>query len=122
MSGTRLNSLRIKECSSSKSASCRTGSTRNEKTYPYFNKPSSMNVRHTHMAVELEKELMMSIIASPRIGQSTPRFSVEPAKTLLLPCSSVTCPSHRTLMLVEPEMKSENSSRPLLCSRLRALP
>jgi hypothetical protein len=29
-SGTRLNSLRIKECSSSKSTSCRTGSTRNE--------------------------------------------------------------------------------------------
>jgi hypothetical protein len=71
-SRTRLNSLRIKECSSSKSASCRTGSTRNEKTYAYSNKPSSMNIRLTHKAVELKKELVTSIVASPRIGRLTP--------------------------------------------------
>jgi hypothetical protein len=71
-SGMRLNSLRIKECSSSKSTSCRTGSTRNEKTYAYSNKPSSMNVRHTDMAGELERELTTSIVASLRIGRSTP--------------------------------------------------
>jgi hypothetical protein len=40
----RLNSLLIKECSSSKFVSCRAGSTRNEKTYAYSNKPSSMSV------------------------------------------------------------------------------
>jgi hypothetical protein len=67
----RLNSLRIKECSSSKSTSCRIGSTRNEKTYVYYNEPSSKSTWHEHMAEELEKELMTSIIASSRIGRST---------------------------------------------------
>jgi hypothetical protein len=38
------------------------------------------------------------------------------------PCSFVTCPSHRTLMLVGPTMKSEDSSRLLPCSRPRVLP
>jgi hypothetical protein len=77
----RLNSLRIKECNSSKSTSCRIGSTRNEKIYTYFNKPLSMSTRPTHMAEELERELATSIIASLRIGQSSPQFSVEPART-----------------------------------------
>jgi hypothetical protein len=44
----RLNSLRIKECNSSKSMSCRIGSMRNEKIYAYFNKPSSMSARPAH--------------------------------------------------------------------------
>jgi hypothetical protein len=91
----RLNSLRIKECSSSKSASCRIGSMRNEKTYVYFSEPSSKNARHAHIVEEHEKELATSIVASSRIGQSSPRFSVEPARTWSqLPCSFVTCPSH----------------------------
>jgi hypothetical protein len=57
-SGMRLNSLRIKGCSSSKSASCRIGSTRNEKTYVYYNEPSSKSTWHAHMAEELKRELM----------------------------------------------------------------
>jgi hypothetical protein len=56
LSGMRLNSLRIKECSSSKSASFRIGSTRNEKTYVYFSKPSSKSAWHMHMAEELKRE------------------------------------------------------------------
>jgi hypothetical protein len=71
-SRTRLNSLLIKECSSSKFTSCRTGSTRKEKICAYSNKPSSMSVRHTHMAGDLERELAMSIVASTRIGRLTP--------------------------------------------------
>jgi hypothetical protein len=66
----RLNSLRIKECSSSKSASCRIGSTRNEKTCVYYIEPSSKSARHAHMVEELET----SIVASSRIGRSTPGF------------------------------------------------
>jgi hypothetical protein len=77
----RLNSLRAKECTSSKSASCRIGSTRNKKICAYFNKPLSMSVRPMHMAEELERELVMSIVASSRIGQSSPWFSVELART-----------------------------------------
>jgi hypothetical protein len=53
--GMRLNSLWTRECNSSKSANCRTGSTRNEKICAYFNKPSSMSARHAHMAEELER-------------------------------------------------------------------
>jgi hypothetical protein len=45
LSRMRLNSLRIKECNSRKSASCRIGSTRNEKIYAYFSKPSSKSVQ-----------------------------------------------------------------------------
>jgi hypothetical protein len=48
--------------------SCRTGSTRNEKTCAYFIKPSSMNAQPVHTAEELERELATSIIASLRIG------------------------------------------------------
>jgi hypothetical protein len=119
----RLNSLWIKECNSSKSANCRTGLMRNEKIYAYFNKPSSMSARHAHTAEELERELVMSIDTSSRIGQSSPRFSVEPARMLSQPpCSFVTCPSHRIPRPVEPVMKSEDSSRPLPCSRLRVPP
>jgi hypothetical protein len=65
--GMRLNSLWTKECNSSKSVNYRIGSTRNEKIYAYFNKPSSTSVRHAHMVEELERELAMSIIASSRI-------------------------------------------------------
>jgi hypothetical protein len=54
----RLNSLWIKECSSSKSVSCRIGSTRNEKTYVYYSEPSSKSAWHAHMAEELERELV----------------------------------------------------------------
>jgi hypothetical protein len=68
----RLNSLRIKECSSSKSASCRIGSTRNEKTYVYFSEPSSKSAWRAHMAEELERELTTLIVASSRIGRSSP--------------------------------------------------
>jgi hypothetical protein len=60
----KLNSLRTKECNSSKSTNCKTGSTRNEKIYAYFSKPSSKSAWHTHMAVELVKELTTSIITS----------------------------------------------------------
>jgi hypothetical protein len=121
--GMRLNSLRTKECNSSKSANCRIGSTRNEKIYAYFNKPSSMSTRHMHTVEELERELMTSIIASSRIRQSSPRFLVEPARTLSQPsCSFVTCPRHRTLRPIGPVMKSEDSSRPLPCSRPRVPP
>jgi hypothetical protein len=63
----KLNSLQTKECNSSKSVNCRTGSTRNEKIYTYFNKPSSMSTRHAHTAKELERELVTSIVASSRI-------------------------------------------------------
>jgi hypothetical protein len=90
-SGMMLNSLQIKECSSSKSTSYRIGLTRNEKTCIYYNEPSSKSVWHTHMVEELEKELAASIIASSRIGRSTPWFLVEPARTWLSPpCSFVT--------------------------------
>jgi hypothetical protein len=68
----RLNSLQTKECSSSKSVSCRIGSTRNEKTYVYFSEPLSKSARHTHMAEELQRELTTSIVASSRIRRSTP--------------------------------------------------
>jgi hypothetical protein len=68
-SGMRLNSLRIKQCSSSKSASCRIGSTRNKKTYIYYSEPLSKSAWHVHMAEELEKELSTSIVASSRIGR-----------------------------------------------------
>jgi hypothetical protein len=54
---------------------------RNEKIYAYFNKPSSMSVRPVRTAEELERELATSIIASSRIGQSSPWFSVELART-----------------------------------------
>jgi hypothetical protein len=81
LSGMRLNSLRTKESNSSKSASCRIGSTRNKKIYAYFNKPLSMSTRLAHTAEELERELATLIIASSRIGQSSPRFSIEPART-----------------------------------------
>jgi hypothetical protein len=64
----RLNSLQIKECSSSKSVSCRIGSTRNEKTYAYFSKPSSKSARHAHTAEELKRELATLTVASSRIG------------------------------------------------------
>jgi hypothetical protein len=80
--GMKFNSLRTKECNSSKSVNCRTGSTRNEKICAYFSKPSSISARHAHMAEELERELVTSIIASSRIRQSSPRFLVEPARTL----------------------------------------
>jgi hypothetical protein len=63
----RFNSLRTEECNSSKSTNCRTGSTRNEKIYAYFNKPSSMSAWHAHTVEELERELAASIIASSRI-------------------------------------------------------
>jgi hypothetical protein len=96
---------------------------RNEKTCVYYNEPSSKSAWHAHMAEELEKELATSIIASSRIGRSTPRFSVEPARTWSPPpCSFVTCPSHRTPTPVKPEMKSKDSLRPLPCSRPRVLP
>jgi hypothetical protein len=52
----------------SKSASCRTGSMRNEKICAYFNKPSSMSAWPTHTAKELGRELVTSIVASSRIG------------------------------------------------------
>jgi hypothetical protein len=38
------------------------------------------------------------------------------------PCSFVTCPSHRTPRPIGPTMKSEDSSRPLPCSRPRVPP
>jgi hypothetical protein len=58
-----------------------------------------------------------------RIGRSSPRFSVEPARTWSQPpCSFVTCTSHQTSRPVGPAMKSEDSSRPLPCSRPRVLP
>jgi hypothetical protein len=66
--GMKLNSLQTKECNSSKSANYRTGSTRDEKTCAYFNKPSSTSTRHAHMAEELKRELTTSIVASSRIG------------------------------------------------------
>jgi hypothetical protein len=75
------------------------------------------------MAEELEKELATSIIASSRIERLTPRFSVELARTWSPPpCSFITCLSHRIPMPVEPEMKSEDSLRPLPYSRSRVLP
>jgi hypothetical protein len=96
---------------------------RNEKTCTYFIKPSSMNAWPVHTAEELERELATLIVASSRIGQSSPRFSVEPARTWSRPpCSFVTCPSHRTPRPVEPGMKSEDFSRPLPCSRPRVRP
>jgi hypothetical protein len=73
-SGMTLNSLWIKECSSSKFVSCRIGSMRNEKTCVYYSEPSSKREWHAHMAEELEKELMTSIVTSSRIGRSTPGF------------------------------------------------
>jgi hypothetical protein len=123
LSGMRLDSLWIKECSSSKSASCRIGSMRNEKTYSYFSKTLSKSARHAHMAEELKRELVMSIVASSRIERSSPQFSIEPARTWLQPpCSFVTCPSHQTPRPIESVMKSKDSSRPLPCSRPRVLP
>jgi hypothetical protein len=47
---------------------------RNEKTCIYYSEPSSKSTWHAHMAEELEKELMTSIVASSRIGRSTPGF------------------------------------------------
>jgi hypothetical protein len=38
------------------------------------------------------------------------------------PCSFVTCPSHQTSRPIGPMMKSEDSSRPLPCSRPRVPP
>jgi hypothetical protein len=115
--------LRIKECSSNKFTSCRTGSTRNEKICTYSNKPSSMSVRHTRLAGELAKGLTTSIVASMRTGWLTPWFSLEPARTSSPPpCSSATCPSRQTPTPVGLDIKSDNSSRPLPCSRPRALP
>jgi hypothetical protein len=121
--GMKLNSLWIKKCNSSKSVNYRTGSTRNEKICAYFNKPLSMSARHTHTVEELEKELAMSIIASSRIRRVNHRSSAELARMLSQPpCFFVTCPSHRTLRPIGPTMKSENSSRPLPCSRPRVPP
>jgi hypothetical protein len=82
--------------------------TRNEKIYAYFNKLSSISAWHAHTVEELERELATSIIASSRIGQSSPRFLIEPARMWSQPpCSFVTCPSHRTPRPIEPVMKSE---------------
>jgi hypothetical protein len=53
----------------------------------------------------------------------SPRSSAEPAKMLSWsPCSFITCPSHRTPRPIGPTMKSEDSSRPLPCSRPRVPP
>jgi hypothetical protein len=121
--GMKLNSLQIKECNSSKSTNCKTCSTRNEKICAYFNKPSSTSARHAHTTEELKRELATSIVMSSRIGQASPRFLAEPARMLSQPpCSFVTCPSHRTLRPIGPVMKSEDSSRPLPCSRPRVPP
>jgi hypothetical protein len=115
--------LRIKGYSSSKFMSCRIGSTRNEKTCTYSNKPSSVSARNAHLAEGPARGPATSTVASMRTGWSTPRSSLEPAKTSSPPpCSSATCPSHQTPMPVGLEMKSENSSRPLPCSRPTALP
>jgi hypothetical protein len=119
----RLNSLWTKECNSSKSMNCRTGSMRNERICAYFNKPSSMSVRHAHTVEELEEELVTSIVASSRIGQASPQFLAELARMLSQPpCSFITCPSHQTPRPIRPMMKSEDSSRPLPCSRPRVSP
>jgi hypothetical protein len=64
----RLNSLQTKECNLRKSVNCRIGSTKNEKIYAYFNKPSSTSAWHVHTAEEQERELVTSIVASSRIG------------------------------------------------------
>jgi hypothetical protein len=69
-----LNSLRTKECNLSKSMNCKTGLMRNEKICSYFSKPSSKSTRHAHTAEELEKELVMSIVASSRISGRTPNL------------------------------------------------
>jgi hypothetical protein len=123
LSKMRLSSLRIKGCSSSKFASYRTGSTRSGKTCTYSNKPSSVSARNAHLAEELARGLATSTVASTRTGWLTLWSSLEPARTSSPPpCSSATCPSHQTPTPVGLEMKSENSSRPRPCSRLRALP
>jgi hypothetical protein len=61
--------------------SYRIGLMRNEKTYAYFSKPSSKSARRTHTVEELERELTTLTVASSRIGQSSPQFLVEPART-----------------------------------------
>jgi hypothetical protein len=100
-----------------------TGSTRNEKICTYISKPSSKSVRHAHTTEELEKELATSIVASSRIGRANPRSTAKPARMLSQPpCFFVTCPSHRTPRPVGPAMKSEDSSRPLPCSKSRVPP
>jgi hypothetical protein len=68
----KLKSLRTKKCNSSKSMNYKIGSTRNEKIYAYFSKPSSKSARHAHTAEELEKELVTSIVASSRIRWANP--------------------------------------------------
>jgi hypothetical protein len=78
----KLNSLRTKECNSSKSMNYRTGLMRNKKICAYFNKPSSMSARHAHTTEELEKELTTSIVASSRIEWVNPWSSAEPARML----------------------------------------
>jgi hypothetical protein len=52
-----------------------------------------------------------------------PRSSTEPARMLSQPpCFFVICPSHPTSRPIGPMMKSEDSSRPLPCSKPRVPP
>jgi hypothetical protein len=75
LSEMTLSSLRIKERSSSRFVSCRTGLTRNRKTWIYSNKPSRASVRSAHLAGELARELATSTVASTMTGWSTPVFA-----------------------------------------------
>jgi hypothetical protein len=57
-----------------------------------------------------------------QIRELQDRLDEERENLRLLQQTFVTCPSHRTPRPVEPGMKSEDSSRPLPCSRPRVLP
>jgi hypothetical protein len=45
---------------------------RNESACAYFSRPSSGSVQRVHVAEELERELVMSIITSLRMGRVNP--------------------------------------------------
>jgi hypothetical protein len=89
------SSVQPKEHNLSRFKNCKLSSTSNERTCAYFSRPLSESVRHVHVAEGLERELVMLIIASSRIGWANPQSSIELAKTSSPPpCFSAICPSH----------------------------
>jgi hypothetical protein len=99
------SSARPKELNLRRFKNCKPSSTRNKRTCACFTKPSSRSARHAHVAEGLDREPMVSIIASLRIGRANPKSSIEPARTSSPPpCFSAICLSHLPPRPVGPAM------------------
>jgi hypothetical protein len=61
-----------RERNSCRFKNCRPSTTKSKSACAYFSRTSSGSVRRVHMAEELERELMTSIVTSLRIGRANP--------------------------------------------------